>query len=493
MFIKQKSSRREFIKDAGLVTLSTMIPTAYLNASSSPKNATFPADELTLNIIEQVKNLTKNRNITLSILQPEGSLGNVKPTGELFYKFTGVKIKYIEASLDEINSKIMAQAFSNNTYFDIALPATFGVPDLAEANVILDLTEFAHKYQPYGYNSSMLYSIGDQYKGKFYGYQTDGDTYVMFYNKSWLDKPDEITKFKQRYGYDLNIPKTWQQLDQMMEFFHRPEDNMYGGALFRNKDYIAWEWWTRFHAKGYFPFNDKLVPQINSQAGINALTELINASQHLYTGAQSNGLFENWEDFSQGNIFCNIGWGGTQKYLNKTNSNIRNNLAFGPTPGGIVADKLLHVPYFNWGWNYTVSNYSQEKEIAYLYTLFACSPEMSTLAVQFPDGYFDPFRKEHYQDEKIIQTYSNEFLATHNFSMQNSIPDLYLTGHGDYWDALKNNLDLANGRKLTPELALNTTAKIWNQISMRHGIDNQLEQWQYLKSLYPENIRNKLI
>ncbi len=491
MLFSKPKTRREFIQDIGFATVATLFPITHLSANCI--NAGIPSDPLTLGIIDHVLKLTGNRDVTLTILQPEGSLGNVKPAGELFSQCTGVSIKYIEASLDEINAKIMAQAFSNDTYFDIALPATFGLPDLVEANVILDLTEFANKYQPYGYDKSMLYSIGDVYKGKFYGYQTDGDTYVMFYNKSWLNNSDEKNAFKEKYGYALDVPKTWQQLDQMMEFFHRPEKNMYGGALFRNKDYIAWEWWSRFHAKGNFPFNQQLQPQINSQAGIDALSEMISASERLYPGAASNGLFENWEDYSKGNIFCNIGWGGTQKYLNRPNSNMRNNLSFGPTPGGEVNGELLHVPYFNWGWNYTVTNSSQEKEIAYLYTLFACSPEMSTLAVQFPDGYFDPFRDEHYQDEKIIAAFSKEFLDTHQFSMQNSIPDLYLTGQGDYWDALKNNLDLANRGKMSVKLALDTTVKLWNQISIRHGVQNQLEQWNYLRALYPENIRNKLV
>jgi multiple sugar transport system substrate-binding protein len=320
----------------------------------------------------------------------------------------------------------------DNTYFDIALPATFGLPDLVEADVIQDLTDYAAKYQSKGYETSMLYPIGDFYKGKFYGYQTDGDAYLMFYNKAWLQDKVEQEKFHHLHGYPLAIPNTWEQLDKMIQFFHRPNEGMYCGALFRNKDYLAWEWGTRFHAKGYFPFDDQLKPQINSIAGINALEELISTTDYLYSECRSNDLFENWEAFSQGNIFCSIGWGGTQKYLHKPDSKIRNDLAFGLTPGGIVNENLLHVPYFNWGWNYVVSSYSREAEIAFLYTLFACSPSMSTLAVQFPDGYFDPFRIEHYQDIKIIETYSKPFLDAHEFSMKNSIPDLYLTGQGDY-------------------------------------------------------------
>lgn len=44
----------------------------------------------------------------------------------------------------------------------------------------------------------------------------------------------------------------------MMAWFHRPEKGMYGGALFRTQYFIAWEWWGRFHAKGFYPFTEAL-------------------------------------------------------------------------------------------------------------------------------------------------------------------------------------------------------------------------------------------
>jgi hypothetical protein len=39
--------------------------------------------------------------------------------------------------------------------------------------------------------------------------------------------------------------------------------------------------------------------------GFKALEELIAASKFLYPGARGNGLFENFDAFSQGNKFCN--------------------------------------------------------------------------------------------------------------------------------------------------------------------------------------------
>ena len=117
---------------------------------------------------------------------------------------------------------------------------------------------------------------------------------------------------------------------------------------------------------------------------------------------------------------------------------------------------------------------------------------MSTLAVRYPDGYFDPFRIEHYRDSDIQNAYTKSFLDTHLISMKNSIPDLYLPGQGEYLDALKENIDFANRGIVTPERAMNTVAKTWKQINHRLGISNQLEQWRYLKSQYPLNLKNRL-
>ncbi len=487
----RSSSKRRLLKNAVIGSVGACIPGSLLFANTNPLGNDI--DTLDQKVIDHVKNLTSGRDVTITILQPKGSLGNLKPIADIFSEQTGVNVEYIEASLDEINVKIMAQSLFSSTNFDIALPATFGLPDLIEAGAIRTLDEYVEKYEPNEFCKDMLYTVGDFYKDKFYGYQTDGDTYLMFYNKAWLQDETERKKFEIEYGYPLSIPNTWEQLDQMIRFFHRPNENKYGGALYRNKDYIAWEWWVRFHAKGYFPFDDSLNPQINNEAGVEALSELVSTSEFLYPNAKTNGLFENWTAFSDGNMFCNIGWGGTQKYLNNRNSKIRNNLEFGPTPGGYVNGSLLQTPYFNWGWNYTVSSFSKEPEISYLFTLFACSPVMSTKAVQYPNGYFDPFRVEHYEDEEIQATYSKKFLDAHKISMKNSIPDLYLTGQGEYWDVLKEYIDIVDRGKMSPKLALDATAESWDQINMRYGISKQLEQWKSLKARYPDKIRKSLI
>ncbi|GAB5471276.1 MAG: extracellular solute-binding protein [Rhodospirillales bacterium] len=440
----------------------------------------------------KAKELAGGKTMSLTIMQPSGSLGNVKPVGDAFQEATGIEIKYLEVPLGEINQKVLLEAVSKSGSFDIALPATFGMPDLAESGILVNLDQYALQYEPEGFQDGSLYNIGDYYKGSFYGYQTDGDTYLMFYNKPWLENETEQKGFADKHGYALKVPDTWEELDQMMAWFHRPDDNMYGGALFRTQFFLAWEWWGRFHAKGFYPLTDDLEPQINNDAGVAALEELIAATAHLYPGAKTNGLFENFEAFGEGNKFANIGWGGTQKYLNSDKSDMKGKTSYGLMPGGMKDGSLLRTPYFNWGWNYVVSSVSDHPEIAYLFTLYACSPVMSTIAVRDPGGYFDPFREVHYSDPEIEQTYTPDFLATHKVSMRNSIPDLYLKGQGEYFDELRVNLAAADSGTKTAKEALDDTARSWDRITRRMGKRSQQVQWRFLKSIYPADVRDKL-
>lgn len=493
---RSQNQRRRFLKGAAATAAMASVPpsvTSFLMSSARAQDMPKPAlGDVHVSAAKRAKELAQDRDITLTILQPSGSLGNVKPVAQRFTEETGVKIEYTEVPLGEINQKILLEAVSRSGAFDIALPATFGIPDLAASGILVNLDQYASKYQPSDFQDDALFSAGDYYKGNLYGYQTDGDTYVMFYLKDWLDDEEENKRFADAHGYELKVPDTWEELDAMMAHFHRPDEGMYGGALYRTQFFIAWEWWVRFHAKGAFPFDDDMNPQINGDAGVKALEELVAASQHLYPGAGSNGLFENFEAYSNGDKFANIGWGGTQKFLNSEKSNVKGRLAFGPTPGGIIDGELVKTPYFNWGWNYVVSSVSDEQEIAYLFTLYACSPAMSTVAVRDPDGYFDPFRGAHYKDPQIIETYSEPFLKVHEASMRGSIPDLYLKGQGEYFDELRVNIQVADIGEKTPKEALDDVASSWERITRRMGKRSQQVQWRFLKSLYPEDVRKAL-
>ncbi|MGI9504151.1 MAG: ABC transporter substrate-binding protein [Geminicoccaceae bacterium] len=478
-------SRRHMLAcSAGAVTIAL--------AGPSSAEGNFSLEQLDRLTADRARSLTNRRDMRLRLLIPEGSQGSVQPVIAAFKQMSDIDVELVVTAVDDINTKLMLDQMVGSDGYDLALPATFGIPELAEAGALADISALAARYEPKSLRDASLFTTGDSYDGRIYGFQADGDAYLMFYNKPWLDDPENQRRYEDQFGAPLAIPATWQELDRQMAFFHRPENGRYGGALFRTPTYVAWEWWIRYHAQGAWPFDAEMNPLIDGEAGILALEALVAASEHLYPEARHAGLFDNWEAYADGNIYCNIGWGGTQKYLNAPNSKMRGKLAFSLTPGGIVDGQTLLTPYFNWGWNYVVASKSREPEIAYLFALFASSPRQSARSVGNPEGYFDPHRPEHYRDDRIVKAYSKPFLAAHEASMRGAVPDLYLDGHGEYFGALSAGIISVLERRKSAAVALNETAKRWAIVTHRLGKAKQQAQWQALRSKYPTSIANRL-
>jgi multiple sugar transport system substrate-binding protein len=476
-------NRRRFLTQASGAALASIVP-GFVSADTT--------DDLHHVVSTLAKKLADGRVAKLRLLMPHGCEANLQPVIAAFKLKTGITIETVSAPVDEMNTKLSLDRMSGADDYDLALPATFGLPDLVYSGAIIPLTRYAEKYEPSGFRDGILYDIGDSFDSEVYGFQADGDAYTMFYLRELLENVEEKARYADNFGVALEIPDTWPELDRQMAFFNRPEANLSGGLLFRTPGYLAWEWWVRFHAKGYWPLSESLVPQINSDAGLEALEEMIRASESLAPETRTLGLFENWERFSEGNVYCNIGWGGTQKYLNSDKSKVRGRMLYGPTPGGLVDGELLQTPYFNWGWNYVVTATSKHQELAYLFALFASTPAMSAASVRQTEGFFDPFRSEHYQDEGIQNAYSKEFLKVHEKSLRSSIPDLYLALQSDYFQALSEGLNRALVGKTSPERALQRIALQWALITSRTDLTLQKSRWKNLRQKYPPTARRLL-
>ena len=239
----QTLSRRTFIAASGTAALS--VGSLAKGARAVGRGEPFLLARVHEQAAALARQLTNGRAISLAILIPKGCAANILPVTQAFTEATGIGFRLVETPVDDINSTIIIDSLSQANTFDLALPATFGIPDLVEAGALLDLQDLAKIYQPEDFQQGSLFSLGDYYEDRLYGYQTDGDTYLMFYNRDWLEDVEAQKRFADKFGYELTIPETWEQLDAMMKFFHRPGEDRFGGALFRNPTYIAWEFWIR--------------------------------------------------------------------------------------------------------------------------------------------------------------------------------------------------------------------------------------------------------
>ena len=414
---------------------------------------------------------------------PDGCETNLLPIAVAFEKATGIKVSMRATPVDDVTARVLLSGAGSGEEFDIAVAASFGIADLAEAGAILPLDEYAERYEPADFTANSLYTAANSYLGKFYGYQTDGDVYLMFLNRQVWDDSGLQEKAEQLFGRSINKPSSWADVDQLMAMAHRPAENVIGGDLFRNQSYLGWEFILRLQEGGTLLLADDLTPQINSDQGIRAAEAMFAATRSLRGRDSDNPLFGNWRDYSQGDSLINIGWGGSQKFFRSNGSAQKYGLTAFCPPGNSGGKSGM--PYFNWGWNYAVSRNATQPELAYLFTLFASSAEMSTVAVRQADGFFDPHQKSHYLDKKIESIYSSEFLSVHKDAMNRSVPDFYVIGQGQYMAALNKFLSLIAQSKVSAKEGLDYAAEEWKRLHESIGPERQYDVWQNLKKRIP--------
>ncbi len=436
-------------------------------------------ESLAADIISAARKLKTGASIRL--LAPIGSEGNLQPIAVAFEQATGIKVELDLTPVDDINTRLFL-AHMQRQSVDLALPATFGLPDLIESGVIQPLDDILPRAH---IAMGGLYDAGNRVGGRRYGFQTDGDVYLMFYNRALLNDAALNAAYEDRFGAPLQAATTFAELDRNIEYMHAPDKNRYGGALFRTPTYIVWEWWIRLHAYGGLPFDHAMEPTLATEAGVRALEDMVRVSEFLTPDAATAGLVRNWQVFSRGNVFANIGWGGSQKYFMRDHQDLPQGVETALTPCGGHAEGGGEFAYFNWGWSYAVPQTSGNPKLAALFARYATLPETSVLAVRDQEGFFDPFHASHYQDETIRETYGTQFLAVHEKALRSALPDLYLRGRNSYVEVLSKQLIEAHQRRSSAFEALTAVESSWRQISERLGVDRQRSQWHALRATYP--------
>ena len=169
---------------------------------------------------------------------------------------------------------------------------------------------------------------------------------------------------------------------------------------------------------------------------VQAAEELVKATAYLYPGAKSNGLFENFEAYGQGDKFANIGW-EEQQILNSDKSKMKGACCSAACPAAAARSRVsFQARPISTGAGTMWCRASRSSRRSPTFIRFSpVAPKCRPSPCATPPAISIRFAAR-YQDPEIQKTYTKEFLDAHKESMANSIPDLYLKGQGEYFDEL---------------------------------------------------------
>ena len=160
----------------------------------------------------------------------------------MYTEESGVEVVVETTPWPDFLTKTFTEFAAKGTSFDIVVGDSQWLGAGVKGGHYVEMTDFFAKY---GVDKSMtegtVVAYAEYPKGskRYWAIPTEGDADGWAYRKDWFEDPKEKAAFKAKYGYELDVPKTWAQLHDVAEFFHRPGQGRYGLSIYTQKDYDA--------------------------------------------------------------------------------------------------------------------------------------------------------------------------------------------------------------------------------------------------------------
>jgi multiple sugar transport system substrate-binding protein len=149
---------------------------------------------------------------------------------------TGNNVEIIDVDLPTMYEKIVLESVGQTGAYDIVTWDVGWKAEWANNGYLQVLDEYIKNSDPADLQlediSPILLSTTGVFNGHYYGMPYYTFTMGYFYRCDLYEDPTEKEAFKAKYGYDLDIPTTYEQMADIAEFFRRsPGDTLKGQPL----------------------------------------------------------------------------------------------------------------------------------------------------------------------------------------------------------------------------------------------------------------------
>jgi multiple sugar transport system substrate-binding protein len=404
-----------------------------------------------------------------------------------FRKLTGIGVGEIQdIATPQILQRAMAEAIARSDTFDFFHLDLNIIPSLASAGLLEPLDEYM---QEAGYKLEMFGNAGNftRYNGKTYAIPTDGNVFVQLYRKDFFENPDEQKAFADTYGRPLTWPKTWEEHQQVVEFFHRPDKDLVASGSLRDRTFGGFWFYLYFYSAGGFPFDDDMEPTLNTPAGMYAVDLYLNLKKVSHPEAPGWGTTQMIPQHTNGHIFSSQYWDGMIKTVEGPRSKTRGKWVYGLVPGSTASGRLMYrsiaIPIIG----LVINRYSPRKRQAAMMALYWATLQNSIELVGDREFTFhDPWHPGHFTSPVIEEAYTKEGMAAIRQNLLVGCPAIYLTGYREFQEVLFKHLSEAYIGQLGAKDVLVKTEAAWRETIKSIGKRKLKAELAGYKAAFPQ-------
>lgn len=291
-----------------------------------------------------------------------------------FTKESGIQVKVEQIPWAQFQDRVFAALAAQDATYDLIVGDSQWLGKAVSGGHYVDLTNWLKEnveMDQFYQTAVQAYAEYPKDSGKLYALPAEGDAVGFAYRKDLFEDPKEQAAFKQKYGYDLKTPDTWQQFRDIAEFFTRPDKSLYGAALYFGKDYdsvtmgfqqVLWS----FGGELYDPQTMQVEGVLNSETGVKALEFFVGLRKFTIPNSETYYWNECLTAFQEGKVAMTMNYFAFFPGLLDSSKNPHaEHTGFFLMPGVKHADGSLRRYISIGGQGVSLSKYSKKHDLCY--------------------------------------------------------------------------------------------------------------------------------
>lgn len=153
---------------------------------------------------------------------------------------TGIKVNVLQEPWGSFGTLFNSEMAAQGTNYDMVVGDSQWIGNSSSQGHYMELTDFMNENNLTDSVTEATLTYYGEYptgSGTYWAYPTEGDANGWVYRKDLFEDPDEMAAFEAEYGYPLAPPETMAQLMDISKFFTRPDEGLYGSAIYTQVDY----------------------------------------------------------------------------------------------------------------------------------------------------------------------------------------------------------------------------------------------------------------
>ncbi len=434
--------------------------------------------------------------VTLNVMSHPGGIRPIFDLQVNYIKETlGITLNIIESGDLLSYQDALKDLNSGGGQFDIVMHFPRYNAELVAAGYLMPLDDLIAKTS----SLPLFDNIVDYYRelyckidGQTIASPVDGDVAMMYYNKAAFENPEAQAKFKEQFGKDLALPKTWDEFKEVATFFTGWAWGKKGkpGYGFQtstwDKGFIEQQWAPMMGSAGGVWFDDDCHPGWNNAAGVRALEDLKALIPTALPGSSSLSWGQTMTTFQEEDIAMTLWYMDLGRFGNDAQKGALTDIGYAEWPGYDVDGVYRNFNSMFYGRVIGISNFTTNADAAFAVLTTLLMPERRVLSMDDPTCGSDMFLKSDYELANFkVLTPTQEFLDAAKEVLTNGFPEMNMVGTSEYMDALQGEIHgYLNAEGGDAAAALQAAADRWEAITDRMDRDAQKERWAKVKASY---------